>query len=327
MISFDPQSLPLARELDRAQERGFRAFLSKIGHNETSPVHRKNASRALAGLEAGLRGRAPDPDYAEPLVAAAYMVKYHLSHCALAYCSFKELFEKFDVPDALYVCDVGAGTGAGRVGLALALSEYSKSPEVLFDACEPSKAMQSAGDYFWESFEYSAKRNLNLEFRSCPEVPLTLPDIPAGALRVVTAFHLSLPWNDYSRLSELTAAQSALRSVLRLVSPDAGLFSCNGNKILPLMVAVDGFPGWDYTCSTTVDIPNESNGASDSSRFYIDCAEKSGFTTPGDDAPVKTWSRHRFSLPKSSVLLSRISPSRVKEKQSLIEAEERGLEG
>ena len=323
MISFDPRSLPLSQDLDNARERGFRSFLSKNGHDGTSPVHRRNAAKALAGLEAGLRGRAPDPDYAEPLVAAAYMVKYHLPHCALAYWSFKELFESFGIPDLLYVCDVGAGTGAGRVGLALALSEHSKHPEVLFDACEPSKAMQSAGDCFWESFQDSIKVGLDSEYRSFPEVPRTLPDIPARALRVVTAFHLSLSWNDSPRLGQLTEAQSALRFVLNLVSPNAGLFTCNENKILPLMVAVDGFPGWDYSSSTTVNTPKGSNSVYSSSRFYTDCAEELGFTASRNDAPVKTWSRRRFSLPKSSILLWRVSAGLEKERQSLIEAEKR----
>ena len=313
MISFDPCSLPLSQDLDNAHERGFRSFLSKNGHDGTSPVHRRNASKALAGLEAGLRGRAPDPDYAEPLVAAAYMVKYHLPHCALAYWSFKELFESFGIPDALYVCDVGAGTGAGRVGLALALSECSKHPEVLFDACEPSKAMQSAGDCFWESFQDSIKVGLDSEYRSCPEVPRTLPDIPARALRVVTAFHLSLSWNDSPRLGQLTAAQSALKSALALVSPNTGLFTCNENKILPLIIAVDSYSGWDFSSSATVDVPDEANGVDSNSRFYINCAEELGFTARKPEPPVKTRSRYRFSLPKSGVLLWRVSPDEDKE--------------
>ena len=308
MAGFDPLMLPLSRELDEAHEQGFRAFLSRIGHNESSPVHRRNAANALVNLESGLRGRASVPDYSEPLVAAAYMAEYHLSHCALAYWSFQRLFEQFGIPGAIYVCDVGAGTGAGRVGLALALSKCSKVPEVFFDACEPSQAMRSSGECFWESFQHGIQGDLNSGYRSCPELPPMLPDTPDGALRVVTAFHLSLPWNDYDRLAQLTAAQSALRSALNLVSPNAGLFTCNENKDIPLIIAVDGYSAWDYGSSTTVNVSDAGNGVDNSSRFYTDCAEELGFTAPEGEPPVKTWSRHRFSLPKGGVLIWRVSP-------------------
>ena len=71
------------RALDAAQEQGFRAFLSDIGHNAHSSQHRNRASRAVPELESSLRRNAV-PDYNDPYVVAAYMVRYHLEHCVLA---------------------------------------------------------------------------------------------------------------------------------------------------------------------------------------------------------------------------------------------------
>ena len=62
-------------------------------------------------------------------MAAAYLDTYHLPHCMMAYWAFKHLFGHVGVPNALYICDVGTGTGAARVGLALALLESKEHRE------------------------------------------------------------------------------------------------------------------------------------------------------------------------------------------------------
>ena len=50
---------------------------------------------------------------------------------------------------------MGAGTGAGHVGLGLALSKHGKQPDIYFDAREPAKAMWSAGFSFWQALRNS----------------------------------------------------------------------------------------------------------------------------------------------------------------------------
>ena len=142
----------------------------------------------------GLAGEGTN--YSDPYVAAAYLVKYHLSHCIMAYWAFGLLFDRVGVSNALYVCDVGAGTGAARVGLALALSERSESLSAIhFDAVEPSAAMRDAGSFFWKALPRSVKAHVpRCGYREGDAVPEQLPDIRDDALRVVTAFHLSLPW-------------------------------------------------------------------------------------------------------------------------------------
>ena len=224
MVDFTAPLLPsndALRALDDAHEKGFRAFLSDIGYNAHSSQHRTRASRAVPELESSLR-RNTVPDYNEPYVVAAYMVRYHLGHCVLAYWAFKNLFGKIGYPDTLYVCDVGAGTGAGRVGLLLALNEHQNDVRVYFDAYEPCAEMLRSGNCFWEAFRSVGIAKPRLRYRESHTCPAVLPELPDDALRVVTAFHLSLPWND-SRSAIFDSAKESVQSALSCVSPDAGL--------------------------------------------------------------------------------------------------------
>ena len=152
--TYDLPDAYLLRALDKAHEQGFRDFLRDIRHDERCQADRKRAADAMMNLEKVVKGKSvPASDYDNSYLAAAYLVKYHLSHCVLASWAFKSIFEQVGVPNTLYVCDVGAGTGAGRVGLALALSKCSKQPAIYFDAYEPAQAMRSAGTFFWRAFQ------------------------------------------------------------------------------------------------------------------------------------------------------------------------------
>jgi len=164
----------LLRALDKAHEKGFRDFLRDNGHDGRCQAHRKQAANSLKNLINRLN-KYPGPDYHDPYVAAAYIVKYHLWHCMMAYWVFKSIFDRIDIPDTLYVYDVAAGTGAGRVGLALALSEHQEQPDTYYTPSEPSKAMQSAGDCFWEAFRGFVGDN--------PKNYDSVPELPAGTLK------------------------------------------------------------------------------------------------------------------------------------------------
>lgn len=327
MIDFSVPVLPsndALRTLDSAHEKGFRAFLSDIRHNARSLTHRGRASEALVELRGGLRGRLPDPNYDDPYVVAAYLVSYHLQHCVLAYWSFKSLFRQVGFPDNLYVCDVGAGTGAGRVGLALALKEHPSYVNVYFDAYEPSRAMSQAGDCFWVSFQDFVADDLDSRYRWLQRRPTALPKLPTETLRVVTGFHVSLPYDSnisrlsyynmayntsrYSSSGNLSPGQQSIKSALSLVKPNAGIFTCHTGKEDSLRDTVDSFPDWDDK-HRSVDIPKDENGVNFRSSFYINCAEDLGFAVPEEEgSPVRTWSRYRFS-PAQGVLLLRTVPS------------------
>ena len=341
MLDFDPNELPVQRELDDAHERGFRRFLSMIGHKSQIQSHRDRASRALIDLRTRLN-EDTGPDYGDPYIAAAYLVRYHLSHCALAYWSFNRLFCCVDIPKVLYLCDVGAGTYASRVGLELALvkqiGDYRKFPEVYFDAIEPSDVMAMAGECFWEAFSEVCNLNLYFSFRIHRECSFTMENFPAEAMRVVSAFHLSLPYNSdlsilpfmyrYGKSKGISPSQQSLRSALNLVKPNAGIFTCHTNKQSSLRDAVDGFSHWDGKAKS-YSIPNNGNGVDSRSRFYTDCAETFGFTVPEEEhSPVRTWSRHRFSPPQG-ILLLHTAPSQeelLRREQERVAVKERRRE-
>ena len=302
-LDFELPSQSVLRGLDEAHEQGFRRFCG--AHNL---YHHAHASGSLDMLQEKLKGDEP-PDYDDPIVAAAYLLGYHLSHCMMTYWAFKHLFGHVGgIPNTLYVCDVGAGTGAARVGLALALLQLKDPPSTIyFHACEPSDMMHKAGTFFWKALRQSASAPERLLKQILPidqnyweygTPPERLPDIQDDALRVVTAFHLSLPYDDpwrndikSTRLGK--SARDSIQSALRLVSsyPHAGLFSANSNKARSLKQAVD-----DYDCKFS--IPSDHRGVRrDSSRLHTQCEEEFGFGV------TEGWSRRRFGRPSGVLLL------------------------
>ena len=264
------------RGLDKAHEQGFRRFLGAIRHDKRNPEHRRRASSALVTLKDGLAGNGLLPDYDDPYVAAAYVVSYHLSHCIMAYWAFGHLLDRVGVPNALYVCDVGAGTGAARVGLALALLQREECPSTVhFDASEPSDMMRKAGECFWEALPPEARSRCVVPrcgYREDADLPEQLPPEIRGrddALRVVTAFHLSLPYDNQPWGNVGKDAKSNIQSVLDWVSPHVGVFTAHGGKAASLKQAVGGFARWaDSSSARWFDIPHDCGAVSRPSRFY-----------------------------------------------------------
>ena len=259
--------------LNKAREKGLSDLRSDYGYDENCGKHRKLLANARKKLRNTLTKTNDAPCYDDRFIADAYLDTYHLQHCRLAYWVFKYFFNLFDVPNELYVCDVGSGTQAGCVGLALALSEYEEKPAVYFDACEPSDKMWNAGYYFWSAFRDSVGANFDPDPWST--LPHRLPDnLPANALRVVTAFHLSLPykWNE-NNIGE--KARNSLEEAFHLVSPKYGFFTCHKDKEDSLRQAVDNSYVW-----------NKEKG----SKPYISDSIK----------PYPPW-----NLPKDSILLLR----------------------
>ena len=307
---YDLPDTYLLQALDDAHEKGFRDFLGHHGYDARYQAHRKQAANALSNLIGGLK-KGSDPKYDDRYVAAAYIVNYHLSHCMMAYWAFKGIFDRVDVPNTLYVYDVGAGTGAGRVGLALALSKYDKQPDIYFGAHEPANAMRSAGYFFWQAFRKSVPDYFKDPYIYTP--PKEPSKLPANTVRVVTSFHLSLPWDNQQpcpyREEDVESAKN-LKEAFRIVSPDLGIFTINNQKKQTLSRVVDASYDWDKEFGTDRDIPKHP-GVPSKSPLYTDCAVYFGFEVPEAERDlgksVRHWSRHRFSLPKDSILLRRVS--------------------
>ena len=239
---FELPSQSKLSELVKAREQSYQCFAP-----DTAPDRRRDKAELRYKLTYG-----PPPDYSDPCVAAAYLDTYHLSHCMMAYWSFMHVFGHVgSVPNALYVCDVAAGTGAARVGLALALSKRKKSfPTIHFDAFEPSDAMRRAGNAFWEALPaeiVDLVARPGCGHRQYRDAPKLLPAMAThdDVLRVVTAFHLSLPYENGGQENDIEYARSSIQSALDTVypHPHIGIFTANSNKIESLKLAVG-----DYDC-------------------------------------------------------------------------------
>lgn len=102
--TYDLPNVRLLRALDKAHEQGLRDFLRDNGHDEKCQTHRTRAANTLQDLINRLNSN-PGPNYDDPYVAAAYIVKYHLCHCVMAYWVFKSIFDHIDIPDTLYIYD------------------------------------------------------------------------------------------------------------------------------------------------------------------------------------------------------------------------------
>ena len=282
--------------LDEAHEQGFRRFCDERN------LDRRRASTALEELQSALR-RGETPDYNVPRVAAVYLLGYHLSHCMMAYWAFKHLFGRVDVPNTLYVCDVGAGTGAARIGLSLALSRCKESPcTIYFDSIEPSNGMRAAGSSFWKAFRCRrVVRPVSLvsRYRESCTVPERFPSIQSDALRVVTAFYLSLPYD--GTFGNVGDAERSLQSALRLVSPHFGVFTCHSDKEFSLTQALGAPDRWDDIVSD--DIRSNREAEVNPSPLHTQCEEEFGFKVTG------SWSRRRFRPPSSHLRISeRVAP-------------------
>lgn len=239
---FDPPRQSMLRELHKALEQSYQCLSPG-----TAPDRRRERAELRDKLTYG-----PPPDYNDPCVAAAYLDTYHRSHCIMAYWAFLHLLGHVGgVPNTLYVCDVGAGTGAARVGLALALSERAESPPTIhFDAIEPSDAMRRAGNTFWQALPSDTVGLVagpECGHRQYPAAPKLLPAMATydEVLRVVTAFHLSLPYGNDLQENDVDDAQGSIQSALDLVGsyPHIGIFTANANKAGSLRRAVG-----DYDC-------------------------------------------------------------------------------
>lgn len=296
MVSPNEPILPssaVLQLLDEAHEQGFRAFLSSIGHDGNAISCRYEASRAASALNDIVNGRTGSEGYRDPYIAAQYLVDYHLGHCILAYWTFQSHFRN-RVPDPLYICDVGSGTGAVRVGLALALSELSKRPQVSFDAVEPSSAFRDAGNFFWAAFR-TAVRFSDFDYREFPDIDAVpaLSGSAEAAWRVLTAFHLSLPYQgEWS--SAGNAAQRSIQVALQKVSPNVEFYTCHSDKVgnLRRAIGVGRTPRLDSVA------PSERTTEL-TSDFYSRCVNELGFRLG--------WSRrhaYRFAVHRKCRVLS-----------------------
>ena len=217
--------------LDDAHEKGFRDYVKSIPDWQDD---RRKASLTMENLHRGLLGKGIDPDYEDPFIAGAYQIQYQLRHCVMAFRVWNALFrvmsEETSVPDRLFVCDVGAGSDAGLIGLMLSLMKRDADPHVRYVSIEPSDTMHSAGRHFREHFK--PERYLDIDYKryKCED---KLPRLckPESDVKIVTAFHLSWKYEQYfSDYNNKKDSSRSMKFVMDNIYPNLYACTCHQNK-------------------------------------------------------------------------------------------------
>ena len=198
------------------------------------------------------------PQYEDPFIAAAYQIFYHLRHSVMAFIIYGALFEKISIPLRIFICDIGAGSDAGLIGLMLALKRKNANPHVRYISIEPSDAMYESGRFFCNHFQYLQEyKNIDYcRFRGIHE----LSDIEKHKqnLNIVTAFHMNLKYGeDYNLYPDSIQVNALFKTIMDSVYPDIYLFTCPKNKTEHLKNILDNinsykqynisFPGYSYS--------------------------------------------------------------------------------
>ena len=288
-------SLKMRTALDNAHNDGFIEYCKRI------PWNPGKASNAMVDLPRSLvNGRLPS--YDDPYIAGAYQAHYQMTHCAMAFRTYCALFEKTGVPPTLHICDVGAGADAGLIGLFLALEKRQKYPAIFYVAIEPSDQMNRAGQSFRQYLSLSSKNHATLHYKRFKNVS-QISRRPNAAMRIVTAFHLSLKYNS-DRYVDTTGANASksLQDALKLVDPDCFLMTCHGSKIDHLKSALSKYRRISDYNYEECHFPSLRNTL-DPSKFYTDTAISYGFRYP-DGRSITTRGNYRFDKPKDAVLVS-----------------------
>ena len=172
------------------------------------------------------------PDYKNPNIAASYLRRYNLSHCAMAFQIFFEVFKSAPHKN-IYVCDVGAGIAAGLTGILLALERQAKSAQIYFDAVECSEPMRKAAKLFIDRLELSKNKSIaHMRSFRYMDSSFRVPDLPKNTIKIVSAFHLSWPYHvSMLKKTEKDSAYCTLNQALEQIRPHQGLFTSNEKKM------------------------------------------------------------------------------------------------
>lgn len=289
------------KQLDAAQANTYEQMMLDL---RKQPNSEGQAKDAFAALHDGLT-RGSTPDYNDPFVAVSYLIEYQLSHCAMAFAVWWNFFDQHGIPSRLSVFDFAAGSGAGTVGLqlALALREQAKLPYVpnnrlRIGAYEPCKPMRQIGECFLRQFgqfgwivpDYRDPQNLQ-DWRRADSI-----------LEVITSFHPALPWDTEG--IELGAVGHDFRRTMAAIRPDIVIGTCHTNKETALRHLLG-----ESNISEVITFPVD--GLTDfrtrTSSFFSDSVPiRDGFEDPdADDENYKSlrWrSRFRFSSPRGPLL-------------------------
>ncbi len=176
------------------------------------------------------------PNYSDSKIVSAYIQYYHLQHFGLVYQIFSKVVNLIRSlkSEHLYVCDVGAGTGAAFFGLESVLRGETDHFQVSFDVIEPSHPMYTALKLISKEYIKAFKSlSFDVPRRIKPEDDHSIyPKDSTHQIKIVTAFHLALPY----KITSNTPSKSIkmLESVLMQIKPNICLFTVNQKKWMSL---------------------------------------------------------------------------------------------
>lgn len=185
--------------------------------------------KSMRELTSELSGN-QDPNYRKPNIVAAYLSKYHLNHCVMAYQIFSTVLRQPSMHkvENIYVCDVGAGIGAGLVGLLLALGQQKKPRKIYFDMIESSKEMTQAAEYYYQNLKFSSE--ISLKLRWFRNASFERPELPKRTINIISAFHLTWPYKVGNLKTDIDSAYGTINRALERVWPHLALFTCHIGK-------------------------------------------------------------------------------------------------
>ena len=113
------------------------------------------------------------PDYADPMVALLYIVRYQLSHINLAFSTLKAIQcqlgssgRMLTNTGRLHVVDFGSGALGMQFGVALAVADALEQGQVIseirIDSIDTSRPMLDLGRGIWAEFRRLAGKDVRL---------------------------------------------------------------------------------------------------------------------------------------------------------------------
>ena len=185
------------------------------------------------------------PSYDDIYVAAAYIVRYQLSHIYMSKTALEFLNQSARLHHKdIRIIDFGSGASACRIATTLMVAESLERGQDIdhVDILEvdTSGSMQSIGEILWQAFVEIVLIELAnsplaqaVRITSCSQVSHWTSALPSGFNTWLTAFHAIYPYS-YDMRTEIAR-------IFNHVNPTMGVFTCHTGN-LPHMRWT--FPFW-----------------------------------------------------------------------------------
>ena len=190
--------------------------------NDTALLINEELPKILANSEM--------PDYNNPYITPAYVVRYQLGHIYMAKVALDHL-DRFrpSHQNTLSIIDFGAGTSACRIATALMVADSIKRGQALSNVLvveiDDSVLMPLMGNLIWQEFVKIVESEFAnsplaqaVQTIACTQAKSWDSDLETGTYSWLTAFHALYP--DYYDLG------AEISQICAHIDPAMGVFSC-----------------------------------------------------------------------------------------------------